>query len=641
MKKFLVVFVLLITMGGSLFAQNYSTHKVQQNEKIEDIAKKYLVSVYDIYTLNPDAKNGLKPNMVLIIPKTKVQAELTTVKELTGYKQHRVKRKQTLYSIAKSYNVTTDEIKKANTFLYAEPLRKGTKIRIPLYKTKQVLEEVNAPLEVAKDYIVLPKEGKWRVAYKFGITVDELEALNPELAEVLKVGDTIKVPNIDRTTEKTVEDNYSYYEVQPKEGYYRLKVKLGLTQDQLEALNPELRDSGLKVGMVLKVPKGVGGDVTGMISGKTLVASDLTKRQFYPGQKHIAVMLPFRLQGVSFDSISGTMNQIQKDNYLNFSLDFHSGVLMALDSLKTLGTRVQVDVYDTENKTSTIGDLIRKHNFEELDAIIGPLTQTGVEYTANVLSRDNIPVVSPITKYVKITENTFQSRPAESLLEAKSINYFKALDSLTNTILVFDAKTFTSNTKLKTAFPLASHVQSREDKKGKDAHYILVDDIAEKLKPGRNVVFLETDSEVFASNVTSILNSLNTGDFQIILATTNMNAAFEGNEVSNQHLSNLNFTFASVSKSYDEDIKNAFVTRYEKMYGVTPNKVAVRGFDVTMDVVLRLVTSTDLYASVSDAPLTEYVENKFAYKKQPIGGFYNDNVYLLRYDDLKIVEIKE
>ncbi|WP_435137947.1 LysM peptidoglycan-binding domain-containing protein [Formosa sp. A9] len=641
MKKFLVVFVLLVFIGNHVFAQNYSTHKVKQNEKIEDIAKQYLVSVYDIYALNPDAKNGLKPNMVLIIPKTQVQAEITTVKQLTGYKQHRVKRKETLYSISKMYNVTTDELKKENTFLYSEPLRKGTKIRIPVYKTKQVLEEVNQPLEVAKDYVVLPKEGKWRVAYKFGITIEELEALNPEMSEVLKVGDTIKVPNIDRVSEKVVEDKYDYYEVQPKEGFYRLKVKLGVTQDELETLNPELKESGLKVGMVLKVPKKVDDDVIGMISDQTLVASDLTKRPFAPDQKHIAVMLPFRLKGVNFDSISGTMRHIQKDNYLNFSLEFHSGVLIALDSLKKLGVHVKVDVYDTENKTSTISDVLRNHNFEELDAIIGPLTQSDVEFTAQQLGQYNIPVVSPITKHVNITNNTFQSRPSEALLQSKVINYFKQRDSLTNTILVFDSKSMASSTKLTSAFPLAAKVQSRKDKKGNDSHYILVDDIAKLLKPGKNVVFLETESEVFVSNITSILNSLNTEETQIILATSNMNAAFEGNEVSNHHLSNLHFHYASVSKSFDQDVENGFIKRYEKEYGITPNKIAVRGFDVTMDVVLRLVTSTDLYASANDAPLTEYVENKFAYKKKDLGGFYNDTVYLLQYEELKIVEVKE
>jgi len=125
----------------------------------------------------------------------------------------------------------------------------------------------------------------------------------------------------------------------------------------------------------------------------------------------------------------------------------------------------------------------------------------------------------------------------------------------------------------------------------------------------------------------------------IVLVTTNMNAAFEDDEVSNYHLSHLDFHFPTISKSYNEDDNNSFVKAYEKRYGITPNKVAVRGFDITMDVVLRLVSSEDLYLSVTEAPLTEYVENKFAYKKKFLGGYYNDTVYLVKYQDLKIVEV--
>ena len=60
-----------------------------------------------------------------------------------------------------------------------------------------------------------------------------------------------------------------------------------------------------------------------------------------------------------------------------------------------------------------------------------------------------------------------------------------------------------------------------------------------------------------------------------------------------------------------------------------------------MDVVLRLVSSEDLYASVNKVPLTEYLENKFAYKKKLIGGYYNEAVYLLKHQDLTIVEVKQ
>ena len=70
-----------------------------------------------------------------------------------------------------------------------------------------------------------------------------------------------------------------------------------------------------------------------------------------------------------------------------------------------------------------------------------------------------------------------------------------------------------------------------------------------------------------------------------------MNKAFENDEISNYHLSNLSFHFPTVSKAYNEDEDNGFSKHYKKRFGETPNKTAVRGFDLMLDVVLRLAAS--------------------------------------------------
>ena len=176
MKNILAIILIAFTL--CLSGQNYKEHKVKAGETIESIAKHYLVTPFDIYALNPDARQKFQLNTVLIIPNSKIKNQPIEEesRELIGYKKHKVKRKETLYGLAKKYNVTEDEIKKANRSLYSENLKKGDKIRIPKYRTvisKQTLANT------VKKYKVLPKEGKWRIAYKFGITVAELEALKP------------------------------------------------------------------------------------------------------------------------------------------------------------------------------------------------------------------------------------------------------------------------------------------------------------------------------------------------------------------------------------------------------------------------------------------------------------------------------
>ncbi|NND10356.1 MAG: LysM peptidoglycan-binding domain-containing protein, partial [Flavobacteriaceae bacterium] len=255
MKRLLLVLSLLITV--SINAQQYKTHQVQEGETIISISKLYKVTPLEIFQLNPDAKQGLKSNTVLLIPKTKVPSAnsntvVTITQELQGFKKHKVRRKETLYSLSKRYNVPQEDIKKYNKWLYAENLRKGDKLQIPIYKEIRKEEIVDNTIQ---EYIVQQGEGKWRVAYKFGISVEELETLNPDMGDSLKEGQILTVPNIADNLVRTVDETYGYYKVLPREGYYRLKIKLGLTKEELEELNPELKDGGLKDGMILKVPK--------------------------------------------------------------------------------------------------------------------------------------------------------------------------------------------------------------------------------------------------------------------------------------------------------------------------------------------------------------------------------------------------
>ncbi len=679
MIKYLSFFGLtLFLTAQSLLAQQFNkphAHQVKAGETIESIAKRYFVAPSKIYALNPDAKSGLTPNTILVIPKSQsVNSSLvaktpvlntvqkdTIIKELQGFKAHKTKRKETLYSLSKKYGVTPEDIKKYNTFLYNNTLRKNDKLQIPVFKNVKpgvvkptVVTDVNlneqTPVtevlnETGRTYTVLPKEGKWRVAYKFGITVNELETLNPNMGEVLQPGQQINVPNVEDDKTQVIDDTYSYYTVLPKEGFYRLKVKLGVEQEMLETLNPTLKESGLKEGMVLKVPFNA---ALNRLNTTELQVTNLENRILSTETKHIAVMLPFRLNRVDFDTITATKYSLDKDPYLQASLDFHSGVLLAVDALKQKGVSLIVDVYDTKNEVTKVNEIIKNNDFSTVDAVIGPLVSKNFQQAAQDLSALKVPIISPIGNHVKMHNHVFQSKPSDELMKKTIVNFVKK-DSLTeNIFIIADAKHTATANALKGDFKNAKIVYSRKNKKGKDDNYVMVDDIKDVLKPGKNIVFLETKNAGFASNATSILNSLiqkenkeeELEEISIVLVTTNKNKAFESDEISNEHLSNLSFHFATASRAYNEDNTHSFVKKYTETYHVTPNKRAVLGYDLTMDTVLRLATSSTFYDAVNEAPLTEYVEHKFAYKKNPVMGYYNDTVYLVKYNDLNIVEVK-
>ena len=113
-------------------------------------------------------------------------------------------------------------------------------------------EEIVAEPEFT--HTVLPKETKYGIARKYGISIADLEKLNPDMGENLQMGVILKVPNAAVINSATIEDDFDFYEVQPKEGFFRLKVKLGLSEEEIISLNPYAKD-GLKEGMILKIPK--------------------------------------------------------------------------------------------------------------------------------------------------------------------------------------------------------------------------------------------------------------------------------------------------------------------------------------------------------------------------------------------------
>lgn len=69
---------------------------------------------------------------------------------------------------------------------------------------------------------------------------------------------------------------------------------------------------------------------------------------------------------------TGTGNRIKNDKFLNMTLDFYAGAMMAIDSAKTLKLPIDVAIYDSQETktTSNVSSLISK--LQDADAVVGP-----------------------------------------------------------------------------------------------------------------------------------------------------------------------------------------------------------------------------------------------------------------------------
>jgi LysM repeat protein len=636
--KYLMSFCLLCVFFVSCLAtaqKDYKTHTVQNKETLSQIATIYGVSNAAIKELNPGIQKPLQRYMVLVIPNAK--DSLDTIKPPVFLK-HRVRRKETLFSIAQKYIVSIDDIKRFNKQLYARQLKKGEKLQIPVHlKIKEppldtfVYEPIVGDVSKLAKHTVTPKETRYGIARMYGITVKQLEQINPQLGVGLPQGISINVP-LNAITETAVpETGYLFYAVQPKEGFFRLKVKTNLTKEQIIALNPYAKD-GLKDGMILKIPSAAFGTIK-----EDATKRDLENAIINTSLKRVAVLLPFRLNTITSDSLEVKIEEIKKNRLMSLSLDFYSGVLMATEFAKDKGILLQLDVFDTEYSSNKVNAIIIRNDFDVYDAIIGPLGQKNIQEAAAIMKQNSVPIFSPLSnKEIKVSKNVFQSLPSDAMLENGMLDYIVSKGAEKNVIIITDSTKVAQRVKIMTAIPEARMVPLREE------GFLVLEDVQKQIDETKeNWVILESTDPILISNVVGVLNGLPVIDpeiedpleYEIRLFSLDKNAAFDYHDVSNVHLAKLNFTFPSVNKSYNYEDENAFLISYKNTYGVLPNRFAVRGFDLTYDVLLRLASAENMYKASEEAFETEYIENKFSYTKTLFSGYQNNAFYIIKYQE--------
>ena len=641
MKELFLVLFFVLFANNSFAQNNYQRHIVKKGETVYSISKKFNVSEATIYQLNPDLKHVIKIGVILILPNYGEEV-------IISIKKHRVRKRETIKSIATKYDISKDLLKKYNKELYAREPNKGERIDIPVFNVIALSNTTNKETLTANDTIkkhkVLPKETKYGIARKYDITIAELEVLNPNMAKNLAIGEEIIVPKKEISSNAILvegDDKYEFYEVLPKEGFFRLKVKFGLSQEDIIALNPYAVE-GLKEGMILKIPK-----INNTLDVQKFEAVNLADYILNTSKKKLAVMLPFKLNRIDLDSLSVNTDLLKSDGTLRAAIDFYSGVLMAAEFAKDKGISSDITIYDTEGQVSKVAQIISSNNFKEIDAVIGPLLSKNIEKAASALQSENIPVFSPLSKFkLKEYPNLYQTIPSSELMETAMLDFIiKRLDTIN--IIVITGKEWTQRKgTIMTAIPSAKTIVPEE------GNYLYLEDIQIQLDTVKeNWVILDSDNPILVSNVVGLLNGfpeilldeddVEIGKNSIRLFAVNKSRAFDYHDVSNVHLANLNFTYPSSNKHYDYDLMVPFLVSYKNKYGVMPNHYAIRGFDVTYDVLLRLANAITLEeASISDIK-TEYIENKFQYFNTLNLGYKNQAFYIMKYNNELKLEVVE
>lgn len=452
-----------------------------RKETAYSIAKKYGVTVEEIYAYNPEIRKFRKGKNIRIpvwkVVEEPVVEEATQSDKIdTEMLMHTVVSGETLYSISKKYGISESEILFNNPA--AKDLKAGSKIYIQKKQVREVVVIEEPTIHLSKNYFehtIESGETMWGTTRKYNVSEEELKELNPALRTSFQAGVVIKIPvqkEIKATQAKPVNDDaFLKHFVERGETLYGLAAKYELTIPEIKKYNPVLENRNLVAGETVLIPKkltleAVQFEVENRADSVKQVEAffeveellveipeSCAQNQFstFSNETYeIALFLPLYLEAndtlnreaidtmlidslaqINIDIVQDTsVEQVQpkelfKQFYSNSEsfVEFYEGVLLAVDSMQKRGMNIKLNVFDTQRKADSIREFIYSEEFLETDLIIGPIYERVQKEVAKIAAENRIPIVSPLASQSGITNNNpyyFQVIPSRNYIAEKT-----------------------------------------------------------------------------------------------------------------------------------------------------------------------------------------------------------------------------
>ena len=334
---------LSVAPAGMTWGQSTSghfMHTVTKGQSLYSISSMYNVPIADIVKLNPGSDERIKVGQTLKIPQTSVENQVIF---------HTIQPGETLYKLSVKHGVSVERICRANPGLSVKNFRIGQVIAIP--PAGKASLEVKAPAPVETPQVQAPQQS---------------EPLKPKCRDMHKV--------------------------ERKETVYSICRMYGITEEELIAANPEIKNKKLKKGKFLCIPYAKQPVAETPKSPAQQDDSTMTDAQLFDKNKKeskkfssikAAVVLPFNTDG------TGT-----RDEQIRM-VEYYEGFLMALDSLKKTGVSVDLHTFDSGKSTASVNQVLQKAEMKNMDIIFGPAYADQVKPMAEFAEKNNIRLVIP------------------------------------------------------------------------------------------------------------------------------------------------------------------------------------------------------------------------------------------------------
>lgn len=502
--------------------KSYYLHTVQPGQTLYSICKAYGANIDEVKSLNDKKDNALSLYEVLKVPYTD-----PFVQQDDKFYYHKVVKGETFYSIARLYKIKPKRLLKFNEgYAQNQPLAVGAVVKLPLAEI---------------DLSVLGEE-------EIEASVGKKQEIRPERP--------VRNESVKKVEEASVTD---------------------ILQDALMQKNEKTEQEPEKetttvIGATDKM------EIPDYISEVVMPVDPFVK---------VALLLPFSAKDypVFVDTLVEKM-PVQISARSEQFISFYEGVLLAVDSLKNQGYKVNLKVFDTERSAEKMYTMVDEIDRLHPDLIIGPVYGSVYKALMDDLTNKNIPVIYPLSSRSEefgVYPDFIQVNPSMKALTVAMSDWLREEAEEANLVCLNLTGNEVSHSDLEDIrlFKEYMHRIGSMNFYDWNTSAVPLDGLRLQLLPDReNIIILPTTKEAEVSKILPVLSALTDGYRITVVGFPEWQAFTSVDHETYFKLNTKIFTYSYVDNTTEP--AKRFALKYRKYFYTEPNNLAYKAFDMSL-----------------------------------------------------------
>ena len=502
--------------------KSYYLHTVQPGQTLYSICKAYGANIDEVKSLNDKKDNALSLYEVLKVPYTD-----PFVQQDDKFYYHKVLKGETFYSIARLYKIKPKRLLKFNEgYAQNQPLAVGAVVKLPLAEI---------------DLSVLGEE-------EIEASVGKKQEIRPERP--------VRNESVKKVEEASVTD---------------ILQNALMQKNEKTEQEPE-KETTTVIGATDKM------EIPDYISEVVMPVDPFVK---------VALLLPFSAKDypVFVDTLVEKM-PVQISARSEQFISFYEGVLLAVDSLKNQGYKVNLKVFDTERSAEKMYTMVDEIDRFHPDLIIGPVYGSVYKALMDDLTNKNIPVIYPLSSRSEefgVYPDFIQVNPSMKALTVAMSDWLREEAEEANLVCLNLTGNEVSHSDLEDIrlFKEYMHRIGSMNFYDWNTSAVPLDGLRLQLLPDReNIIILPTTKEAEVSKILPILSALTEGYRITVVGFPEWQAFTSVDHETYFKLNTKIFTYSYVDNTTEP--AKRFALKYRKYFYTEPNNLAYKAFDMSL-----------------------------------------------------------